>query len=64
MQVPKERLLALAIGNGPTGATLDLRHAQRGQSAMLDEMGRLLLNVCQAVPQVMRTPYGRRRSQT
>ena len=51
--MPKERLLALAIGKGPTGATLDLRHAQRSQSAMLDEMGRLLLNVCQAVPQVL-----------
>ena len=53
-QVPKERLLALALGRGPTGAALDLRHALRSQAATLDEMGRLLLNVCQAVPQVCR----------
>ena len=53
-QVPKERLLALALGRGPTGAALDLRHARRSQAALLDEMGRLLLNVCLAVPQVCR----------
>ena len=53
-QVPKERRLALALGRGPTGAALDLRHARRSQAAVLDEMGRLLLNVCQAVPQVCR----------
>ena len=53
-QVPKERLLALALGRGPTGAALDLRHARRGQAAVLGEMGRLLLNICQAVPQVCR----------
>lgn len=39
-------------GTGPSGRALDLRHATRGQSAMMDELGRLLLNVCQAVPQV------------
>lgn len=50
--MPKERLLALAVGRGPTGAALDLRHARRGQAPMLDEMARLLLNVCQAVRQV------------
>ncbi|CAK0764311.1 hypothetical protein CVIRNUC_003145 [Coccomyxa viridis] len=49
--VPKERLLALALGRGPTGAALDLRHARRGQAAVLDEISRLLLNICQAVPQ-------------
>ena len=52
LQVPKERLLALALGRGPTGAALDLRHVHRGKSAMLDEMGRVLINACQAVPQV------------
>ena len=52
LQVPKERLLALALGRGPTGTALDLRHVHRGKSAMLDEMGRVLINACQAVPQV------------
>lgn len=52
LQVPKDRLLALALGQGPTGAVLDLRHARRGQNGMLDELGRVLINACQAVPQV------------
>ncbi len=55
LQVPKERLLAVALGRGPTGAALDLRHVHRGKSAMLDEMGRVLINTCQAVPQVCLT---------
>ena len=55
LQVPKDRLLALALRQGPTGAVLDLRHARRGQSGMLDEMGRVLINACQAVPQVLFT---------
>ncbi|BDA42655.1 ATP-dependent DNA helicase DDX11 [Coccomyxa sp. Obi] len=49
--VPKERLLAVALGRGPTGATLDLRHEQRAQPSSMDEVGRLLTNICQAVPQ-------------
>lgn len=50
--MPRERLLALALGAGPTGTTLDLRHERRGAPAVLDELGRLLGNLCQAVPQV------------
>lgn len=55
-QVPKERLLAVALGQGPTGATLDLRHKRRAQPSSMDEVGRLLLNICQAVPQVSLLP--------
>ncbi|KAK9843489.1 hypothetical protein WJX81_005623 [Elliptochloris bilobata] len=49
--VPPERLLALALGRGPTGRELDLRAERRAAPATLDELGRLLLNVCQAIPQ-------------
>ena len=50
--VPPERLLALALGRGPTGRELDLRAERRGAPDALDELGRLLLNVCQAIPEV------------
>ena len=49
--VPPERLLALALGRGPTGRELDLRADRRAAADTLDELGRLLLNVCQAIPQ-------------
>jgi len=49
--VPRQRLLALALGRGPGGRELDLRAERRGAPGALDELGRLLLNVCQAVPQ-------------
>jgi len=48
--LPPHRLLALGVGAGPTGVSLDLRHGSRATPATLDEMGRLLLNVCAAVP--------------
>ena len=37
---------------GPSGLPLNLRHEQRGQASMMEEVGRLLANVCQAVPEV------------
>ena len=48
--LPPHRLLALGVGAGPTGLALDLRHGSRATHPTLDEMGRLLLNVCAAVP--------------
>lgn len=50
--VPAYRLLLLPFPCGPTGLNLDLRHATRSQPAMMDELGRLLMNICQAVPEV------------
>ncbi len=46
------RLCSTRAGVGPSGRALDLRHAARSAAATLDELARLLLNVCQAVPQV------------
>ena len=54
--VQSSRLLCLAVGQGPTGLPLELGHRTRGQAAMLDEVARLLLNVCLAVPQVLPSP--------
>jgi chromosome transmission fidelity protein 1 len=50
--LPPDRLLALAVGTGPTGVPLDLRArgGARDAPATLDEIGRLLTNVCAAVP--------------
>ena len=51
--VPSSHLLLLPLPSGPSGLTLDLRHTTRSHTATMDELGQLLLNVCQAVPQVM-----------
>jgi chromosome transmission fidelity protein 1 len=44
------RLLALALGAGPSGAPLDFRHTARSGAATLDDLGRLLLNAAAVVP--------------
>ena len=54
--VPANRLLALAVGAGPSGAALDFRHTARAVPAAMDELGRLLSNICQIVPQVWSYP--------
>ena len=46
------RLHHLFVGVGPSGMSLDLRHKSRGSAAMLDELARLILNLCRIVPQV------------
>ncbi|KAK9792715.1 hypothetical protein WJX73_001436 [Symbiochloris irregularis] len=50
-EVSMNRLLCLPVGQGPTGLALELGHRRRSSDAMLDEIGRLLLNICQAIPQ-------------
>ena len=47
---PNPRLLALAVGAGPTAVALDFRHGSRDTAATVEELGRLLANVCQVVP--------------
>lgn len=48
--VGKERLLALAVGSGPTGKVLDFRHASRAVTETMDELGRFISNICTVVP--------------
>jgi hypothetical protein len=49
--VPRDHLLALAVGRGPRGRLLSLRHGERGSPAVVAELGLLLLNLAGVVPQ-------------
>ncbi|KAG0717310.1 ATP-dependent DNA helicase DDX11 [Chionoecetes opilio] len=48
--VPAEQLLPVALPRGPTGLTFDFTHQHRTDPKMLDELGRVLVNVCAVVP--------------
>ncbi|GLI65473.1 hypothetical protein VaNZ11_009010, partial [Volvox africanus] len=48
--VPPENLLALVAARGPTGQHLDLRYGRRSDPRISEELGRLLINICTAVP--------------
>ena len=47
----------MSSGCGPSGRSLDLRHEARGSAVVLDEVGRLLLNLCRVVPEVRVLKY-------
>lgn len=49
--VPADQLLAVSIGRGPSGRTLNLRHENRNDAAVIDELGHLLLNIAGVVPE-------------
>lgn len=48
--VGKERLLAMAVGAGPSGKTLDFRMESRATHGTIDELGRLVVNACNVTP--------------
>lgn len=48
--VGEERLLAVAVGTGPSGGKLDFRHATRALPETMDELGRVVINACAASP--------------
>jgi chromosome transmission fidelity protein 1 len=48
--VPADQLLAIALARGPSGAALDFTYTGRMQPAAMDELGRVLLNVCRCAP--------------
>ena len=49
--LPPDRLLATALGVGPTGVTLDFRHGRgRDGGGMIDELGRVLFNAVSITP--------------
>ena len=48
--VPADHLLAVALARGPSGAALDFTYAGRSQPAAMDELGRVLLNICRCAP--------------
>ncbi len=48
--IPPENLTALCMSKGPTGEVFDFTHKSRGLPKQMDELGRLLLNVCTVTP--------------
>jgi len=48
--VPPSNILPIIVGQGPGGRLLDFSFAQRSSPDLLDELGRLLVNVCSVVP--------------
>ncbi|PBP26056.1 putative ATP-dependent RNA helicase chl1 [Diplocarpon rosae] len=48
--VPKQNLLAWNLSKGPTGQEFDFTFKNRGNTDMLDDLGRALLNICTVVP--------------
>ena len=48
--VPRDSLLPMAVGAGPSGRAFDFSFAARGTPEMMDELGRLLVNACAVVP--------------
>jgi len=48
--IPPENLTALCMSKGPTGVGFDFTHKSRILPEQMDELGRLLLNVCTVTP--------------
>eukprot|EP00903_Cladosiphon_okamuranus_P010493 g9925.t1 len=48
--IPKENLLSLCVSRGPSGKTFNFTFHRRGTDEQLDELGRLMTNVCKLVP--------------
>uniref|UniRef100_T1H8V1 DNA helicase n=1 Tax=Rhodnius prolixus TaxID=13249 RepID=T1H8V1_RHOPR len=48
--IPKENILPVIVCTGPTGKQLDFSYSSRSSTLMLNEIGRLLINVCNVVP--------------
>jgi chromosome transmission fidelity protein 1 len=48
--IESNRLMTLALKSGPTGTALDFRHGARGKDAVIDELGRVLTNICRVAP--------------
>ncbi|KAL4259654.1 ATP-dependent helicase Rad3/Chl1-like protein [Pleurotus pulmonarius] len=48
--MPPSNLLAVALGNGPSGAELDYRAEQQQSDKTVTELGQILLNLCRLLP--------------
>ncbi|KAE8740581.1 hypothetical protein FOCC_FOCC013914 [Frankliniella occidentalis] len=48
--IPPENILPITLGSGPSGKPFDFSYAQRDSKAMVNEMGRLLTNICNFIP--------------
>ncbi|XP_021933898.1 ATP-dependent DNA helicase DDX11 isoform X2 [Zootermopsis nevadensis] len=48
--IPPENILPIALAAGPSGKQLDFSYQARTMLAMLNELGRILTNVCNVIP--------------
>ncbi|KAH0559276.1 hypothetical protein GP486_004207, partial [Trichoglossum hirsutum] len=48
--IPNQNLLAWPISRGPTGVSLEFTFEKRDSHAMIDELGRSILNMCLVIP--------------
>ncbi|KAM9854598.1 ATP-dependent DNA helicase DDX11 [Aulostomus maculatus] len=48
--IPPENLLPIVLCSGPSGQELDFTFQNRDSPRMMDEMGRILSNICNVVP--------------
>ncbi|KAJ1522967.1 hypothetical protein ONE63_002104 [Megalurothrips usitatus] len=48
--IPPENILPIALGSGPSGKAFEFSYAQRDSTVMVTEMGRMLTNLCNAIP--------------
>ena len=48
--IPDANILPLTLSTGPTGLKFDFRMGSRSSAAMMEELGRVVLNVCSIVP--------------
>ncbi len=48
--VDPSRLLAMAVPSGPSGRAFDFRHPNRSDPALIADLGRALINVCNVTP--------------
>ncbi|GBG27852.1 ATP-dependent DNA helicase chl1 [Hondaea fermentalgiana] len=48
--IPKENMVCLCLGSGPTRTPLELTFANRGMTSVMDEIARSLVNMCSLVP--------------
>lgn len=48
--IPKQNLIAWNLSRGPTGQEVNFTYKNRSNSAMVTELGRVLLNLCTVVP--------------
>ncbi|XP_064609498.1 ATP-dependent DNA helicase DDX11-like [Liolophura sinensis] len=48
--IPGDQILPVALARGPTGVALDFTYQSRNNPELLDDLGRLMVNVCNVVP--------------
>ena len=48
--IPPSNVITACLSSGPTAQKLDFRHFSRSSNVIIDELGRVVLNLCNVVP--------------